>query len=98
MLVLLEPLALRLAIPHLGLDDFVRADAALDALRARARPGARRVARWRFHAALYTPSGPAASGRPHPPAPDWQAARYGRRSATKRRGAAARRCASIARC
>jgi len=57
MLALLEPLALRLAIPKLGPDDLARADAALDA--AEREPDATRAAahRWTFRAALYAPSG-----------------------------------------
>jgi len=57
MLTLLEPLALRLAIPKLGPDDLARADAALDA--AEREPDAARAAahRWTFRAALYAPSG-----------------------------------------
>jgi DNA-binding GntR family transcriptional regulator len=54
---LVEPLALRLAIPRLRPDDLARAEAALDALERetdRARAGEHG---WRFYAALYARSG-----------------------------------------
>ena len=57
MLVLLEPLALRLAIPKLGPDDFTRAETALDALERENDPARAAAHAWRFHAAIYAPSG-----------------------------------------
>jgi DNA-binding GntR family transcriptional regulator len=85
MLVLLEPLALRLAIPKLGGDDFARAEAALDALERENDPARAATHAWRFHAALYAPSG-------RPMLVDnirrlrAQAARYRRAFAGRRRG------------
>src|SRR5512132_2924808 len=54
---LVEPLALRLAIPRLRPDDLARAEAALDAVEREGGP--RRMAEhgWRFYAALYARSG-----------------------------------------
>jgi DNA-binding GntR family transcriptional regulator len=85
MLVLLEPLALRLAIPKLGPDDFARAEAALDALERETDPARATANAWRFHAALYAPAG-------RPMLVDnirrlrAQAARYRRAFAARRRG------------
>jgi len=89
MLVLLEPLALRLAIPNLRPDDFARAEAALDACERESDPVRAAAHGWGFHAALYAPSG-------RPVLVDnirrlqTQAARYGRTYVTKGRGASGR--------
>jgi DNA-binding GntR family transcriptional regulator len=84
MLVLLEPLALRLAIPNLGPEDLARAEAALDALERESDSARAASHAWRFHAALY-----ARSGRPvlveNIRRLQTQAARYGRAAGAKRR-------------
>jgi DNA-binding GntR family transcriptional regulator len=89
MLVLLEPLALRLAIPKLGPDDFARAEAALDAYERESDATRAAAHGWRFHVALYAPS-----GRPvlveNIRRLQIQAARYGRASGTKRRSGTGR--------
>jgi DNA-binding GntR family transcriptional regulator len=54
---LLEPLALRLAIPRLRPADLDRADAALDALEREADATRAAAHRWRFHSALYSACG-----------------------------------------
>ncbi len=54
---LVEPLALRLAIPRLRAADLTRAEAALDAARRERDPGRAAEHVWRFYAALYARSG-----------------------------------------
>jgi DNA-binding GntR family transcriptional regulator len=54
---LVEPLALRLAIPRLRPEDLARAEAALDAAERESDPVRAAEHRWRFHAALYGRSG-----------------------------------------
>lgn len=54
---LVEPLALRLAIPRLRSADLARAEAALDAARRERDPARASEHAWRFYAALYARSG-----------------------------------------
>jgi DNA-binding GntR family transcriptional regulator len=54
---LMEPLALRLAIPRLRPDDLARAEAALDAAERETDPARAAEQGWRFYAALYGRAG-----------------------------------------
>jgi DNA-binding GntR family transcriptional regulator len=54
---LVEPLALRLAIPRLRSADLARAEAALDAARRERDPARAAEQAWRFYAALYARAG-----------------------------------------